>query len=216
MFARMTFDELNSLNQTHRSMDFEDYFGEMKISEEEKERRIKLAEKLENEFLVLLSLVFTWQKYNQISDAKWQELQERFEKSYSKALSGTINSDSYLTEYIQTFSEHVTESTKNHQDDIYYYSSDRARFMAECEANNTGSYQEFKDKLKAGYTKKQWQTILDGHERETHHQAAGQIKNIWEPFIVGGFSMEFPRDNTSGLIPASEICGCRCSLKYIK
>lgn len=36
MFDGMTFDELNQLNSGKRSVDYETYFGEMELSEEEK------------------------------------------------------------------------------------------------------------------------------------------------------------------------------------
>lgn len=49
------FDELNQLSQLdklkRKSMDYEEYFGEMDLEEEEKEERISLAEKMEIIFL---------------------------------------------------------------------------------------------------------------------------------------------------------------------
>ena len=45
MFEGLSFDELNSLITNKRSMDFEKYFGEMELSEEEIQKRIELDEK---------------------------------------------------------------------------------------------------------------------------------------------------------------------------
>ena len=49
MLSARTFDEVNNMNQTYRAIDFETYFGEMELSEEEKNKRISLAERLEED-----------------------------------------------------------------------------------------------------------------------------------------------------------------------
>ena len=67
MFEGLSFDELNSLITNKRSMDFEKYFGEMELSEEEIQKRIELAEKLEDGFLFVLALLFTMQQYNAVN-----------------------------------------------------------------------------------------------------------------------------------------------------
>lgn len=224
MFEGMTFDELNELNKTSRSMDIDEYFDEMDISESEKKRRKTIAEQLEDGFLLILALLFTMRQYGSVD---YEEIKNRFEETYKNALKQVkenpdgqavttylIQVDNTVSEYIKSFSQEVTDSTKAHEDELYYYSSDRARFMAECEANNVGSYQEFKEALKAGYKKKQWITIHDGREREAHAQANGQVKEIYEPFIVGGEELQYPRDASNA--SAWNIVNCRCSLKFIK
>lgn len=65
MFEGMSFDELNQLNAGKRSVDYETYFGEMELSKEELEKRISLAERFENEFLLVLAYLFTLQQYGQ-------------------------------------------------------------------------------------------------------------------------------------------------------
>lgn len=43
MFKNLRFDELNALVQNKRSMPFEQYFGEMNLTEDDKAERIKIA-----------------------------------------------------------------------------------------------------------------------------------------------------------------------------
>ena len=55
---------------------------------------------------------------------------------------------------------------------------------------------------------KQWDATLDGATREHHQMLDGQIREIDEPFEVGGRKVEAP--GMFGL--ASEDCNCRCCL----
>ena len=67
MFEGLSFDELNDLVANKRSMSFEQFFGEMELSDEEIQQRIELAEKLEDGFLFVLALLFTMQQYNEVN-----------------------------------------------------------------------------------------------------------------------------------------------------
>lgn len=53
---------------------------------------------------------------------------------------------------------------------------------------------------------KQWDSTLDGATRPTHRQLDGQIREIDEPFKMGGMEAMFPGDFGD---PA-EDCNCRC------
>lgn len=59
MFTNLSFDELNALVKNERSMSFKKYFGEMNLPEEEKSKRIQMAEELEENFIVTMTLLFT-------------------------------------------------------------------------------------------------------------------------------------------------------------
>ena len=59
MFKNLRFDELNALVQNKRSMPFEQYFGEMNLTEDDKAERIKIAQELEDNFIVTMTLLFT-------------------------------------------------------------------------------------------------------------------------------------------------------------
>ncbi|MBF0093983.1 MAG: hypothetical protein HQL34_05500 [Alphaproteobacteria bacterium] len=55
--------------------------------------------------------------------------------------------------------------------------------------------------------KKQWRRSGKIHSRRTHDLADGQIRNVDEPFLVGGEKLMYPRDPNGS--PANTInCGC--------
>lgn len=206
----MSYDELNILIPNKRSIPFEQYFGEMDLPEEEIQERIELAEKLEDGFLFVLALLFTMQQYNSVN---WEQARQEYERRYLQALSGYVTITSYIENYVKTMSYDIIESTQNHQSEYYYYSPDRARFMVENESNTTKSYQCNEDALAEGKTLKQWITMRDKKVRETHKEVDGKTKPIGEPFSAGGSLLLYPRDFSLGA-DSSEVCGCRCSIKY--
>lgn len=87
----------------------------------------------------------------------------------------------------------------------------RAEMIARTETNrsaNAGSQALYKD---WDVKKKEWSTSIDGRERETHRKVDGQVRLIDTFFLVGGFKMKFPGDQSQGA-PAREVINCRCSL----
>lgn len=210
MFEGLSFDEINDLVTNKRSMSFEQFFGEMELSDEEIQQRIELAEKLEEGFLFVLALLFTMQQYNAVN---WEQARQEYESRYLSALAGYVAVTPYIRQYIRDMSYDIMDSTKKHQSEYYYYSPDRGRFMAECEANTTRSYQCNEDAIAQGKTMKRWLTMGDKRVRTTHKEVGGTSKPIGEPFYVGGSLMMFPRD-TQYSPPNSLVCGCRCSIEY--
>lgn len=210
MFDGLSFDELNSLLANKRSMSFEQFFGEMELSDDEIQQRIELAEKLEDGFLFVLALLFTMQQYNEVN---WERARQEYENRYLSALAGYVTITPYIRQYVRDMSYDIMDSTKKHQAEYYYYSPDRGKFMAECEANTTRSYQCNEDAIAQGKTMKRWLTMRDKRVRTTHKEVGGTSKPIGEPFYVGGSLMMFPRD-TQYSPPNSLVCGCRCSIIY--
>ena len=210
MFEGLSFDELNDLVANKRSMSFEQFFGEMELSDEEIQKRIELAEKLEDGFLFVLALLFTMQQYNAVN---WERARQEYENRYLSSLAGYVTITPYIRQYVRDMSYDIMDSTKKHQAEYYYYSPDRGKFMAECEANTTRSYQCNEDAIAQGKTMKRWLTMGDKRVRETHKEVGGTSKPIGEPFYVGGSLMMFPRD-TQYSPPNSLVCGCRCSIIY--
>ena len=210
MFEGLSFDELNDLVVNKRSMSFEQFFGEMELSDDEIQQRIELAEKLEDGFLFVLALLFTMQQYNAVN---WERARQEYENRYLSALAGYVTITPYIRQYVRDMSYDIMDSTKKHQAEYYYYSPDRGKFMAECEANTTRSYQCNEDAIAQGKTMKRWLTMGDKRVRETHKEVGGTSKPIGEPFYVGGSLMMFPRD-TQYSPPNSLVCGCRCSIEY--
>lgn len=58
---------------------------------------------------------------------------------------------------------------------------------------------------------KRWNGIVDGNQRPTHFRATGQVVNISDYFIVGGYRAKYPHDPS---LPMSEKANCRCSVSY--
>lgn len=183
----------------------------MNLSEAEIKERIDLAERLENGFLFVLALLFTMTQYNFVN---YEQIRNKFEKSYLKAINGTIIADDLKKQYIRNFSYEIIESTKAHADDIYYYSSDRAIFMDENESLTCWNHQDFSDAIKSGKRKKQWMDVWDKKERETHLQVGRTVKPIKEQFLVGNSLMTYPRDSDTFGSESKEIISCRCTIKY--
>ncbi len=205
-----TFDELNSLVTNKRSEPFETYFGNMELSEEQKEKRISLAEKMEDEFLLVMAFLFTMYRYSTI---EWEKIRGKFEQGYLTAIRGKIDVDEYMKTYITSLSYDFIDSTKRNIDDPYFMSGDRAEVYSEEESNTSYNHQEFKDAIKEGKTKKKWIDIRDSRERKTHREVGGTVKKITVPFLVGDSLMMYPKDSSLNA-SLEQIANCRCSVKY--
>ena len=53
----------------------------------------------------------------------------------------------------------------------------------------------------------------DGRQRHSHTEANGQIREISQPFDVGGYQLMEPGDSSLGA-PAEEIINCRCTVAF--
>lgn len=211
MLRDMTYSELNALIKNRRSEPFEEYFSVMEISDENKKKRIELAEKLDDNFLFILILLFTMNQYGTVD---YNDIRLRFEQGYIDAVSEFFEPNQYIEDHARNFSYDVVDSTMRNEDDPYYYSEDRAVLLSENEANNTFSQQEFYEALESGKKWKKWMDIRDRKERKTHLAVGGTVKPIDEPFLVGDSLMMFARDADTFGAEAKEIVNCRCTTKY--
>lgn len=202
------FDELN--NPKSRAIPYEQYFGEMELTEEQKEERIKASKRIEDMMLFLFSLLSVMKEY---SYENLEFVVSQVKNQYSDILSVSMEMDEYLNGYVNDFSVQIVETTQNHMDDEWYLSDDRAMFVAENETNTTFNYLEYKKAVESGKTKKRWITMRDRHVRHTHQLADGKSIGINDVFLVGDSEMFYPKDTTFGA-SAREIVNCRCSIKY--
>lgn len=206
-------DELNALYK-NRSMPYEQYFGEMELTEKQKEDRTNLAKDIEDLLLYIFALIGIMSEYNGVPD--FYEIQSEIETRYAVILSKYSSLDGYLQNYIDVFSGNFVESTVANIKNAWFLSNDRARFIAENEANATQNYMDFVNAIKSGKTKKRWIDKKDKRERETHLRVRKDIVPITELFVVGDSLMRFPKDiEYAGDFP-EEIVNCRCTIKYIK
>lgn len=198
-------DELNVLNR--RSIDYEEYFGEMELTEEEKKDRIYLAEMLEIIFLFYFLLLGEKQKEDYV--------QMIYEKYLSVAMNFLKLKEipSYLEKYAIEFAENIVSVTNENISDEYYTSKDRAMFIAENEANTIGNYRQQVEAIKSGMRYKTWKTKNDFKVRHTHKEVNEKMICIFDAFKVGDSEMMFPKDESLGA-SAQEIVNCRCVVHY--
>lgn len=210
MLPVTSFDELNRLVKTKKSMPYEKFFGEMELNKTEKSKRISLARIMEENFTYIMILLFTMQQYNFLN---WNLAENEFIKKYLESIKNFVTLDSKFEQYVSTQANRITESTKENMDNSYYFSLDRAKFIAENESNVARSYQCNQEAIQQNKTYKRWVSIMDEHTRPDHKEADGQIVKINDPFVVGDSLLNYPRDFSLGATP-SEIINCRCSVIY--
>ena len=199
------FDELKT-----RAMPYEQYFGEMDLTDEEKEKRIKLARDLEAAMLFFFALL-TAMKENAYANIQFAI--DSLVARYTACLGQYMNLDEYISDRIMQFATDTLETTQSHTDDEWYTSNDRAMLIAENESNTSWNYDEYRAAIKSGKTKKKWITMQDKRVRHTHRQLSGKTIPIESIFLVGNSEMYFPKDETFSP-ETCETANCRCSIKY--
>lgn len=214
--AVLSFDELNKL----RSEPFDEYFSKMELTVEQKRQRIKCAGQLEEIMLYILNLA-DYMLVNSSIDREYlaSELSRRyFDIAYATVIKQQLDEESfvviynYLQNYTNEISKKIIDSTFDNTAD-YYLSADRARSIAENEANTTLNYSDFELMKRKGKKYKTWVDVRDSKERATHLEVGGTTIPIDEPFQVGGSLMLYPKDSSLGA-GDSEIANCRCSVRY--
>ncbi|RHP57429.1 hypothetical protein DWZ16_11070 [Clostridium sp. AF29-8BH] len=202
--AKLKNDELNIVS-------YEQYFGEMEISEKEKQDRIKLAYEFEEYlvwlFLALAAETWTLEEYYRMADEKYCQIAAKY--------MGVKEIPAYITDYAAEITMSIVDTTLNNKEVDYYLSDERAKAIAANEANSIGNYREQVEMVKQGYKYKQWLTMKDNRVRHTHVQVDDTKIGIFDHFLVGDSEMMFPKDTSLGAEP-EEIVNCRCSLRYTK
>ena len=201
----LRFDELNSLSRET----YEKFFDVMPISKDQKTDRVLIAMALEDRFLEILSLVEIRQKRNE----PWLgEVIELFTLAFLAVATRRVDDDEIRAK-AERFGQEVGLSTVQHQGEEYMTSADRAINMAATESNAIMCYGELADAIRQGMTMKTWRTIIDGRERDWHHEVNGTTIPITEPFEVGGELLMYPLDDSLGA-SADNIANCRCCAIY--
>lgn len=198
--------DISGLNQIH-TIDYEQYFGEMNLTETEKKSRISLAEELEIIFLYYFLLLSdkTKENYAQMIHDKYVEVANKFLK--------TKETPAYIEEYANTLANETVNVTNRHEGEVYYTSKDRAMLISANEANVLGNYRQQIKAVKSGKKYKTWMTMRDDKVRHTHIEVNGVRVGIFDAFIVGNSQMMYPKDTSLGA-EMEEIAGCRCTLHY--
>lgn len=207
--AKMTWDELNELVGYEVSEPFSEYFAPMQISEEQKRKRVELAEELDAVFIALLSEYFY---ADQLDAIVASDIYDRTREEYLLAIGAAVEVDDYLYNHGIEVIASTIDVLLRHNDEPYYFSKDRARAIAENESNSVWNHTEYEDAVK-NKKRKTWNTIMDGRERDSHAELNGTTIPIDEPFEAQGGYLLYPRDDSLGA-SETEIASCRCSLTF--
>lgn len=207
--AKMTWDELNELVGYEVSEPFSEYFAPMQISEEQKRKRVELAEELDAVFIALLSEYFY---ADQLDAIVASDIYDRTREEYLLAIGAAVEVDDYLYNHGIEVIASTIDVLLRHNDEPYYFSKDRARAIAENESNSVWNHTEYEDAVK-NKKRKTWNTIMDGRERDSHAELNGTTIPIDEPFEAQGGYLLYPRDDSLGCAE-TELAGCRCSLSF--
>lgn len=213
--ALLEFDKLNTLGlveipeERRRSEPYETYFGDMYLTEEQIEDREETARLIEEPIRNFLLLIL-------IGLATGVVL---YEEAKRELLDNLIALNIAEVSYLEMLTADITDSTKRNKDDDWFYSDDRAIFIAENEANTIWNTKEYLSAVERGMTRKQWIGIGDFRERETHLVLNNTVIPIDEYFQIGEAQGLFPKDMDSPYttLPEhpEETVNCRCSIVYI-
>ena len=226
------FDRINDMNAPKlRSMAIDKYFGEMRLTAEQKRERIALAEDLEYAMLFFFSLVllinqFSYMQVISTVDAK-QQLRDRVYEVVGRHTQITDEMSRFLDDFIEDVNDTTTEhlivllalmgepepDPEKRESEEFYLSDDRARLLGEEEANTIFNLVDFAKAKRLGYRYKTWITMRDNRVRHTHERVDDKTIPIDELFLVGNSFMRFPRDELGS---TRERINCRCSIRYSK
>lgn len=209
-------EELNELGYNIEVEDIVEYFSKMDLTDEQKEEREDLADKLKDYLLIFLNLIAI-----QIESARYNRdyLINTLNAELRSIISENYVIDDYLNRYVNHFSSAYVDLTYLHlmkdENKEWWTSEDRATVTAEEESNGVVNYVDYTRAKEQGYTKKKWITEKDERVRKTHRPLNDKVIDIDKPFQVGNSLMLFPKD-TSFFASEREIANCRCTCKYIK
>lgn len=202
----LKFDEINKLKT--KSLPYEQYFGEMTISNDEKEKRIELAKQLEPIFLFLFAVIT-----KDSLEYCYEMVSRRYSDAVSVIIGDEITENGFMAGYINSIAKDIVDSTIKNESNVYFKSTDRAKYLAENESNTVANYYQQVDAIKDGCTQKTWISMQDKKVRHTHEEVDGETIGIEEAFIVGNSRMLYPKDTSLGA-SSEEIVNCRCSVIY--
>ncbi len=208
----MAVNKIDELNITE-PLSYEQYFGEMEITEKEKKDRIQLAKDMEAAFLLLFAMAV---QDDENADSCYQYIDDKYCQIATEYM-GVKVTPAYISEYAAQVTKSIVDTTLENIDSEYYLSEERAMLLAANEANSVGNYREQVEMIKNGYRFKTWRTMKDNRVRHTHVRLDENKIGIFEHFDVGDAQMMFPRDTSLGADAfPEEIINCRCSLRYTK
>ena len=201
------YDSVNRL----RSVEYTEYFRPMGITQDQRDQRIAYATALGDGLSELLAWAAIKAQYGTLTR---DDIFDRLMTIYAAALASQpdVQVDAYLEKHMRRSASFIADTTVKKVGNQWFFSADRAEFIAENDANDIFDYQEFQDARRQGKRTKTWNTMQDKKVRDYHKAAQGLTVGIGDYFYVGGEYGLFPHD-TEHFSPENTV-NCRCWLTF--
>lgn len=196
----MKFDELNQLKA---------HFGELRLSESDKEKRVSLG----MIFYDILSYVFALMWIDALLN---EDLDRDF---YIDILLGRFieaieeNDYPYEEAAVRHLVESVIDTNIEHYSEEEYFDDERALEVAENGSSAVNNYSDFAEAKKKGKKYKVWYAEPDERTRPAHKMMDNVRIPIDEYFYVDGDLMRFPHDDDPS-VSIKNLANCRCECHY--
>lgn len=209
--SKTDFDNINSLEKDSSVINYEKYFGEEELTDEQKQRRIDLANEIEQVMLFSFSLIaLLTEEDNYNYTIVVEETTDRFLAS----INAFVNVDEVISAYAYERAKQVVSSTVDALNTAYFLSRERATVIAANESDTILNRDDYMKAIMQGKTKKTWVDVKDKRERKDHLTVGGKTIGITELFHVGNCFMRFPKDFEYCNGDEKQIVNCRCQCRY--
>lgn len=197
---------MDRLNNLQRREWYEEYFSAVDVPQIERDKRVQLAEDIDDSYDGLFDLITIMVLMN-----------EPIDREYLYGYLGTRIADIgdgsvYLNEYADMVAREVIDTTLDHEGEEWFTSEDRKLLLAAGDAQTIGNYEQLEKAIKDGKTHKTWRSELLKTTRKEHSEMHGKTIPIMEMFQFSDCEMAFPHDVVNGT--AKQIANCRCSLVF--
>lgn len=197
---------MDRLNNLQRREWYEEYFSAVDVPQIERDKRVQLAEDIDDSYDELFDLITIMVLMN-----------EPIDREYLYGYLGTRIADigdgsDYLNEYADVVAREVIDTTLDHEGEEWFTSEDRKLLLAAGDAQTIGNYEQLEKAIKDGKTHKTWRSELLKTTRKDHSEMHGRTIPIMEMFQFSDCEMAFPHDVVNGT--AKQIANCRCSLVF--
>ena len=207
-----TVTAFDKINRIERRRQYHEWFDAMRIPEEDKRKRERLAEDIDDEWAIYLALFLFALGSGQPIDMG--RAADEHEERMRDILREHDIPENVIEDYLRDVADGEEEVTEERYDEGDYWTSpDRALDIALNDTNIVFHHVENQQAIADGKTMKQWLTMKDELVRPTHVAVDDAILPINEPFVVGGSLMMYPLDFSLGAT-AEETCNCRCACRY--
>lgn len=197
---------MDRLNNLQRREWYEEYFSAVDVPQIERDKRVQLAEDIDDAYDGLFDLIAVITVMN-------QEMDREYLTGYLQTRIADVgNGSDYLNEYALVTARDVVNTTLDHEGEEWYASEDRKLLLSAGDAQTIGNYEQFEKALAQGKTHKTWKSELLKTTRKDHGEMHGRTIPIKEMFVFPDCEMLFPRDVVNGT--AKQVVNCRCSLKF--